>query len=225
MSATQAAAWDTKVATLKQRTQLAAQVAPQLANLAPAAAAAHWHHFSSCAVCCVRQAEAKKAKAAAFKQRALQAAQRAEASVKLGSLTTIMSAAAVGPLAVLAKWHAAQQRIYVVTRHATGVRGRAVGTIAGFDKYLNLLLKDVEETYTVIVKVQRAKQQVVQQLQQQGEPEGQQEQQQTPAVRTRWCRKQQHRHRQLDQILLKGDNIVLVSGTPPQLQLPAGTPP
>jgi small nuclear ribonucleoprotein (snRNP)-like protein len=190
---------------------------------------------------CLQQVEAKKAKAAAFKQRALQAAQRAEASVKLGSLAAIMSTAAVGPLAVLATWHAAQQRIYVVTRHASGVRGRAVGTLVGYDKYLNLLLKDVEETYTVIVKVQRVKQQVMhqqqqqvvqqqqqqvvqqQQQQQQGESEGQQ----APAVRTRtrWCRKQQHRHRQLDQILLKGDNIVLVSGTPPKLQLPVGAPP
>lgn len=176
------------------------------------------------------QAQAKKAKAAAFKQRALQATQRAEASVKVGSLHTIMAAAAVGPLAVLAKWHAAQQRIYVVTRHASGVRGRAVGTLVGFDKYMNLLLKDVEETYTVVVKVQRVKQvqqqqegqqqQVQQQLQ-----EGQHQQQATAIrTRTRWCRKQQQRYRQLDQILLKGDNIVLVSGTPPAaLQLPGNT--
>jgi small nuclear ribonucleoprotein (snRNP)-like protein len=173
-----------------------------------------------CMVCA--QVQAKKAKAAAFKQRALQAAQRAEASVKLGSLAAIMSTAAVGPLAVLAKWHAAQQRIYVVTRHASGIRGRAVGTLVGYDKHLNLLLKDVEETYTVIVKVQRVKQQVVQQQQQQQQQQGESTGQQAPVVRTRsrWCRKQQHRHRQLDQILLKGDSIVLVSGTPPQLQPP-----
>lgn len=213
------------------------------------------------------QAQAKKAKAAALKQRAIQAAKRAEASVKIGTLPAIMSAAAVGPLAVLAKWQSAAQRIYVVTRHASGVRGRAIGTLMAFDKYLNLLLRDVEEAYTVIVKVQRVKQQVVQQpqlpqLQCAGEQEqGQQQQQrkqqhaqqqqnqqqmqpaqqqqqaqlppqqpqhqhqqqptQAPSIRTRtrWCRKQQHRYRQLEQILLRGDNIMLVSGSPPPLGL------
>jgi small nuclear ribonucleoprotein (snRNP)-like protein len=138
-----------------------------------------------------------------------------------------------------------------------------------FDKYLNLLLRDVEEAYTVIVKVQRVKQQVVQQpqlLQAQGvakQEQGQQQQQQldqqlrldpqqqqqqaqrqqqqtqqqqehqqqapqapSTRTRTRWCRKQQHRFREMDQILLRGDNIVLVSGSPPPLSLqPAGLGP
>lgn len=178
---------------------------------------------------CVLQAKAKKAKAAAFKQRALQATQRAEASVKLGSLHEIMTIAAVGPFAVLAKWHAAGQRIYVVTRHTSGVRGRAVGTLVAFDKFMNVLLRDVDESYTVIVKVPRVKQQAAQGNQaetaQPGHEQHQQQQQQGASVpartRTRWCRKQQHRHRQLDQILLRGDNIVLISGTPPSLQLPA----
>ena len=169
--------------------------------------------------------KAKKAKAAGFKQRALQATQRAEASVKIGSLADIMATATAdpGPLTVLTKWHAANQRIYVVTRHASGVRGRAVGTLVAFDKFMNLLLRDVEETYTVIVKVQRTKQQPAGQTQQ---PQHEQ-QQQAPGgagsnrTRTRWCRKQQHRFRQLDQVLVRGDNVVLVAGTPPSLQLPA----
>jgi small nuclear ribonucleoprotein (snRNP)-like protein len=174
-----------------------------------------------------------------------------------------LAATTPGPFAVLARWQAAQQRVYVVTRHAAGVRGRAVGTLVGFDRFLNLLLRDVEEHYTVIVKVQRTKQQqqdVQQDVQQQhqlnappgqqqqpvqasGPPEQQphdlpQQQQQQPAgqrhdrqaasdgsssssrpattrTRTRWCRKQEHRFRQLDQILLRGDSVVLVSGTLP----------
>eukprot|EP00775_Hariotina_reticulata_P011596 gene11596-11740_t len=92
--------------------------------------------------------EESKAKAAALKLRAQKAAERAEASVRIGSLASIMSLAAQGPLAVLAKWHAAGQRVLVVTRHAAGVRAKAVGTLKGFDRFMNLLLYDVEESYT-----------------------------------------------------------------------------
>lgn len=225
--------------------------------------------------------QAKKAKAAALKQRAQKVAQRAKASVRIQPLAAIMLLAAKGPLAVLAKWQASAQQVYVVTRHAAGVRGRATGVIRAFDRFMNVVLSDVEEAYTVIIKVPRVKQQQVQQHQQQHQeveatgsathesieeqqpqqqiaeimgllplPQQQEqqqqeqqeacckEQQQEPVqqhlasssqqqmqplqqqsshmrTRVRWCRKQEHRYRKLDQVLLKGDSIVLISNQPP----------
>jgi small nuclear ribonucleoprotein (snRNP)-like protein len=222
----------------------------------------------------VKAAEARKAKAAALKQRALTAAQRAEAGVHIAPLASIMAKAAEGPLAVLAKWQQSGQRVLVVTRHAAGVRGRAVGTLRAFDRFMNLVLAHVEEQYTVIIKVPREKQQQQQgpdhpgtascsraadtdlagarQQQQQHEQQQQRLQQQQDTqqqvdlqqqsqdlqhlqqalppisqqqqqckqgapgrLRIRWCRKQVQRFRQLDQVLIVGDNIVLVSGDPP----------
>lgn len=177
-------------------------------------------------------------------------------------------------MAVLAKWQAAGQRVLVVTRHAAGVRGRAIGVLKGFDKFMNLILADAEEVYTVIIKVPRQKQQqqgglpeqpcsftadadaaqideqhsrlVLQQQpchppqQQEGiqlhrqltDPQQHQQQQVQQSQRqqhvehdhravaagrsrVRWCRKQEQRYRRLDQVLIVGDNVVLVSGQPP----------
>ncbi|KAF8066332.1 LSM11 [Scenedesmus sp. PABB004] len=199
---------------------------------------------------------ARRAKAAALKARAAAAAARAEASVAASSLGAIMSRAAVGPLAPLARWAAEGRRVLVVTRHAAGVRGRAVGVLRGFDKHLNLLLADVEESYTVMSRVRRerggargAEQQQARPLeqeqlgqqqqgqQQQGQQQqeleqldleqqqGQQGQQQPgqqaaparggPRPRARWCRKQEHRFRRLEQVLIVGDSVVLLASEPP----------
>jgi small nuclear ribonucleoprotein (snRNP)-like protein len=144
---------------------------------------------------------------------------------------------------------------------------------------MNLVLADVEEQYTVIIKVPREKQQQQQQQQQggAGQPTGnscssahgtgvplihqqqqqqqwdeeqqqwdeqqqqegmqqkadfpqqqlqqlQQQQQQGKVgaagrLRVRWCRKQVQRCRHLDQVLIVGDNVVLVSGQPPAAAL------
>jgi small nuclear ribonucleoprotein (snRNP)-like protein len=185
-----------------------------------------------------RAKAARAQKAEALKQRALSAAARAEASVGLAPLTAVMqlAAAAGGPLAALGGWLRARRRVTVVTRHAAGVRGRAMGTLVAFDRYMNLVLRDVEERYTVIVKVERVKQQLLgaaggaapgapqqqgQQQQQQGQlaggaPSAQQgeEQQQVTRQRVRWCRKQEHRFRRLDLVMVKGDQVVLVAAAP-----------
>ena len=63
-----------------------------------------------------------------------------------------------GPLALLlrlARTPGAHAR--VVTRHARGVRGVALGTLVSFDRHCNLVLADVEETYSVRVWGERGK--------------------------------------------------------------------
>mmetsp|Transcript_23603 Transcript_23603/g.57878 ORF Transcript_23603/g.57878 Transcript_23603/m.57878 type:complete len:108 (+) Transcript_23603:702-1025(+) len=41
-----------------------------------------------------------------------------------------------------------QQRVCVITRYVNAIRGSLTGTLIAFDKHLNMVLLDVEETYT-----------------------------------------------------------------------------
>ena len=86
----------------------------------------------------------------------------------------------------------ARQTVRVITRHERGVRGVATGTLVAFDKHFNLVLKGVEETYTVLLRVERA----------------------TAGGGTRWCRRQERRHRTLKQVFVAGSCVVLVSALP-----------
>lgn len=54
-----------------------------------------------------------------------------------------------GPLAWLAAKAKTGAVIRVVTRHRRGIRGVAVGSLIAFDKHVNLVLRNVEERYTV----------------------------------------------------------------------------
>ena len=93
-----------------------------------------------------------------------------------------------GPLLLLKNCYKAQGSVRVVTRHAHGIRGIAKGRLVAVDSYVNLVLQDVEETYTVLLKVRRG-------------PEG----------KERTARRQEHRERRLKQIFIRGESIVLVS--------------
>ena len=58
-----------------------------------------------------------------------------------------------GPLSLLRA--SIGRPLWVVTRHRCGLRGVARGTIVAFDRHLNLVLRDVDETYTVLLRVPR----------------------------------------------------------------------
>lgn len=59
-----------------------------------------------------------------------------------------------GPLTWLAGRAKARAVVRVVTRHRRGTRGVAEGNLVAFDKHMNLVLRNVKETYTVRLMVQ-----------------------------------------------------------------------
>ena len=63
-------------------------------------------------------------------------------------------------------------------------RSLHTGTLVAFDRYCNLVLREVDETYTVLLKVQRG---------------------------GRQCRAQEQRQRHLKQVFVKGQGVVMVS--------------
>ncbi|DBA85561.1 TPA: hypothetical protein ACH3X2_000493 [Trebouxia sp. C0005] len=58
-----------------------------------------------------------------------------------------------GPLLLLRRYYKTSVRLQIVTRHASGVRGTATGYLHGFDKFMNLVLMNVDEDYTVMTRV------------------------------------------------------------------------
>lgn len=97
-----------------------------------------------------------------------------------------------GPLSLLRQWYQVKQTVRVITRHDRGIRGVATGNLVAFDKHFNLVLRDVEESYTVLLHVQRP----------------------TQSGGVRSCRRQEKRHRKMKQVFVAGNSVVLVSAAP-----------
>lgn len=103
---------------------------------------------------------------------------------RINPLDEIAQRVKQGPLLQLRGWYTQRQRVRVVTRHERGIRGTATGTLLAFDKHFNLVLRDVQESYTVLLRVERG---------------------------GRWCRQQERRHRSLKQVFIAGSSVVVVS--------------
>lgn len=108
-----------------------------------------------------------------------------------------------GPLRVLASAFARRRRVRVTTRHARGVRGVAVGFVVAFDRHFNMVLRDVDEVYTVLATPRH-----LAAVGGAADAIGAQEQ----GTGGRKLRsRQQHRTRHMAQIFLRGDQVVLVA--------------
>ncbi|KAI7838610.1 hypothetical protein COHA_007617 [Chlorella ohadii] len=107
-----------------------------------------------------RPVKSKEAQEAAQreKQRLSYLQQKADRErLRTNPLDTIAQRVREGPMLLLTRCYQERARVRVVTRHARGVRGTSEGTLVAFDKYMNLVLRDVEEQYTVLLRVQRSK--------------------------------------------------------------------
>ncbi|GAX75080.1 hypothetical protein CEUSTIGMA_g2524.t1 [Chlamydomonas eustigma] len=102
--------------------------------------------------------EASKQKALSFKERASRLADKIQDSCHI-SLERVTNYVKPGPIKqLLGRWLEAGVRVRVVTRHSRGVRGTATGLLTAYDRYMNVVLKDVEEHYTVRIRVERPRQ-------------------------------------------------------------------
>lgn len=106
-----------------------------------------------------------------------------------------------GPLRVLRDARLQRLRVRIVTRHASGVRGTCDAYVVAFDKFANMVLSDVEERYTVKTKRVVEKTRV-------NEKSGEE------TTTLRIAPKLDHRTRRINQVFMRGEQVVSVSIPP-----------
>ncbi|BDA44372.1 probable small nuclear ribonucleoprotein Sm D-like protein at C-terminar half [Coccomyxa sp. Obi] len=141
----------------------------------------------------------------------------AAAAARPPALQRVAAAVPEGPLSLLRMaCNSREHKVRVVTRHRRGVRGVATGFLRGFDKYMNLLLWDTDELYTVRLRLERSKVVgvPVEDIDDTEESPQQGKMKRGKMERSRLVWKQEKRRRHLQQVLLRGSAIVLVSTVP-----------
>lgn len=111
---------------------------------------------------------------------------------KINPLDQIASRIKEGPFLLLKHAYQHKGKVRVVTRHGHGVRGVAEGTLLAFDKHFNMVLWDVDEKYTVLLR-------------------GVERMAGNGGDKVRRGNKQEHRQRRLKQVLIRGESVVMVS--------------
>jgi len=109
-----------------------------------------------------------------------------------------------GPLSILHSTFVNRQRARVLVRYVNGIRGTVTGYLVAFDKHMNMILRDADEVYSprvVSTDTVEPLSNVEAELQRRrtglsGHAES----------GSTWCVRQRH----LPQILIRGDNVVLV---------------
>ena len=108
-----------------------------------------------------------------------------------------------GPVAnVLTKAMEQKIKVKITTRHASGVRGTAVAYLKAFDRHMNMILVDVFETSSVRTKVWRTVE--VNYFDEDS-------QSQKTKTKTRQGYKLEQKTRHLQQVFLRGEQVVLVA--------------
>jgi small nuclear ribonucleoprotein (snRNP)-like protein len=107
------------------------------------------------------KSEEEKARDAAKKafmcQRAAEYMKSVQQAAEYDPIQTIIQRVRKGPLMLLRRAYQSTVQIDVVTRHARGIKGILRAEVHGFDKFMNLLLADVEEWLAHRVRVRRIK--------------------------------------------------------------------
>ena len=140
-----------------------------------------------------RSAESIAAQAAA-KERAMRfRAKAAEFATREKVIDVLAgeSRARGGPLSVLVKAFDEGRRVRVATRHRTGIRGVATAYVKAFDVYMNMVLQDVQETYSVRLR------HTVEDPKRPGR------------TRVKYALEQRSRH--MNQVFLRGEQVVTVA--------------
>jgi len=131
--------------------------------------------------------ERLKAKAVKFKEEAEEFERREHA------IDQIARTLNKGPFSLLHRAMKKGVRVKIVTRHANGIRGCMECFVRAFDKFMNVIVFDCEETYTV--RVLKQKEYV--------NKEG--------STKTRRVRELENRERRVSQMFLRGEHVVLIS--------------
>ncbi len=108
-----------------------------------------------------------------------------------------------GPLALLERGMRTRRRVLVVTRHRNGIRGVCCGVVACFDKHFNLVLRDVDEQYSVLHT-----------LTAEDTDGGGASGENSHRHEKRGKKKLKYYKRHLPQVLIRGESVVLVSLNP-----------
>lgn len=143
-------------------------------------------------------------KAVAVKKTTAAPRSMAAAPPKIKALPTFAAMASVykdGPMSILYDAVMRRKRVRILVRYLDGIRGTLTGHLLAFDKHYNMLLRDVEEVYSPHVASESEESRVQHELARRLQSYAA-----DSAVGEDWtCRK-----RQLRQILVRGDNVVLV---------------
>jgi small nuclear ribonucleoprotein (snRNP)-like protein len=119
---------------------------------------------------------------------------------KLSAFASLAAQHETGPLSLLYTAFTKRQRVRVVIRYVNGIRGTLTGFLIAFDKHFNMILRDVDEVYSPRNVSLEALSNVERELKRR-----------QSAGKSDQCHGEWHvRKRHMKQMMVRGDNVVLV---------------